>query len=470
MLRSALSLSVALAVLCIASEASAARTTFQVSGDVLALAFAGDALAIAHRPPGKGLTVERFAAGGGAPQPLLNTTLTGDGDQVALAGSAQAVAIGVQPDGGDSFGASRAFIGPATGPLREVAVCTAGLLAPPVAVLGARIAWRDGACGEPAESPLRVSAAALMIGAADPAIAPRRIVLEPDVMPVSIVLADDGGLLGVLRPSFFAVDSEVRAFGPAGVGAPLLAEDGRIVTPLGVLPDGTRVFSLAKLELGEEESQTTCQTALFTIAAGATQRRELDAGGCPLGAAVPSGPAGLRVAGDRVYAIVSPLPAPRDDRRPLVSLVSVRSDGSDRRVHAQGSHRPPLGLAADGDRAAFWHRRCTAGSSDVIAIDGAQQDAGPTAIDSCRAEVLTHRARVHDGRVAVRLRCPSGCAGVAFAADRDLPRRLRAFSFERGAHTLRLTLAKAIRRSGTLHLELAVESGPGRSAVVRLRR
>lgn len=469
MLRSALVLSVALTVACGCGQALAARTSSPVAGDVRALALAGDALTIARQPPRGGLTVERLVAGA-APQRLLGTSLRDGDDQVFVAGSAQALAVALHPQGGEGLGSSRVFAGPAGGPLREVSVCEAALLTPPVAVAGARVAWRDGGCGDPAGSPTALTPAAVVVAAADPAVTPARIAFEPALLPVSIVLTGDGGLIGALRPSFFAVDSEVRGFGPRGAGAIQLADTGRIVAPVGLLADGTRAYSTARLDAAVDSR--ACPNALFTTVAASPQRRALDAGGCLIGADTPSGPSAARVAGDRIVALVSePLAAGGGGHPPLVSLVSMRADGGDRRVHAQGSYRPPLGLAVDGDRLAYWHERCAPpGSSEVVVLDGVRQDAVPAAIESCRATVLTRTARVRDGRIAVQLRCPSGCSGVALDAAGEFPQRLRSFAFGRGSHTMAVTPPRAALRRGRLALELAVEAGPQRSALIRLRR
>ena len=468
MLRCALPLSVALTVLCGGEIALAARTTTPVAGDVRAVAFLGDALAIAHLPSRGGLTVERFVAGS-PPQPLLGTTLRDADDQVQLAGSAEALAIGLQADADERFGPSRVFVGPPSGPVREVATCAAGLLAPPVAVSGARIAWREGGCGDPAAGPTAIVPASIVIGAADPAVAPARVALDPAVLPVSLVLAGAGGMVGALRPSFFALDSEVRSFSPLGVGATLLSERGGIASPVGGLADGTRVFALSRLDGGDGDRVAMCPNTLFTIAADAPERRALPTGGCPIDADVPTGPSSARIAADRVYARVSDLSRSGSVHPPRVSLVSVRGDGGDRRVHVSGSYRPPLGFAAEGDRVAYWHRRCADAATDVV-LDGDAQSEGGAAIASCRASVLTRAARVLGGRIAVRLRCPSGCRGAASDAAGARPRRLREFAFAPGTHVLRLSLSRAMRRRARLRLELAVENGPARLAVIRLRR
>jgi len=339
-------------------------------------------------------------------------------------------------------------------------------------VLGARIAWRDGACGDPSESPASITPAAIMLGAADPAIAPTRIALDPAVLPVSIALTGTGGLVGALRPSFFTVDSEVRGFSLAATGATLATERGAIVAPVGVLANGTRVFSLARLDASEDDGggeRSVCPNSLFTIAAGATERRELPVGGCPLGADTPTSAAAARTGAGRVYAVVT-ASTRSSDIPPQLSVVSVDGDGDDRRVHASGSYRPPVGIAAEGDRLAFWHERCADAVTDVVVVDRSGQDGGAAPIASCRARVLTSTARVRDARISVRVRCPSGCRGIALDTQREPARRLRTFAFGPGTHRLALTLSRAVRRRGRLRLGLAVENGPARLAVLRLRR
>jgi hypothetical protein len=469
-LRAALSLSVALAVAGGGGTAFAARTTTTVTGNVGAVAFSGDGLTIAHLPPRRGMTVERFVAGS-PPQPLLGTSLRGETDQIQLAGSGQALAVGLQRDSEANFAESRVFAGPATGPLREVASCQASLLAPPVAVNGARIAWRDGACGDPPADPTAIEPAAIVIGAADPAAAATRLALEPGLLPASLALPATGALVGTLRPSFFAVDSQVLGFGLSGSGATLITERGAIVSPIGVLPDGSRVFSRAKLVASDDEARGggVCASSLFTIGAGASQR-ELPTGGCLIGADAPASASAPRVAGDRVYALISSDAGRADDNLPRISVVSMRADGGDRRIHASGSYRPPQGLAADGDRVAYWQRRCSDANGDVVVVEGASQDRDAAGIASCRAQILTRSARLRDGRISISLRCPAGCRGVAVDQSGEIPQPLRSFALRAGTHALRLATSSAARRRGRLRLELSIESGPPRLGEIRLRR
>lgn len=471
MLRAAISLSAALAVLCADGSALAARTTTTVAGDVRAVAFSGDGVAVAHMPPRRGVTVDRFA-GGAPPQQLLGTSLRGDTDQVGLVGSGQALAVGLQRDSEDGFGESRVFAGPATGPLREVASCAASLLAPPVAVFGARIAWREGGCGEPPASPTAIGAASIVIAAADPAIAPARIALDPAALPASLALTAAGGLVGTLRPSFFAADSEVIGFGLRGAGTTLVSERSAIVSPIGVLSDGTRVFTRMRLAGSEREGRggAACASSLFTVGASGMQRREVPTGGCLVGADTPASASSARASGDRIYALVSNDGGRSDAGLPRISLVSVRADGGDRRVHASGSYRPPQGLAADGLRLAYWHRRCGDANGDVVVVADAAQDGDAPAIASCQAQVLTRTARVRDGRISIRLRCPAGCRGVAVDQTAEIPQSLRTFALRAGTHTLRLAPTTAARRRGRLRLELSIEGGPGRLDEIRLRR
>lgn len=240
----------------------------------------------------------------------------------------------------------------------------------------------------------------------------------------------------MLRPSFFAVNSEVRSLGALGVGTMLLGERGRIVSPVGVLTDGTRVFSLAMLDANE--SPATCPNSLFTIAAGSTQPRRLDVGGCRLGADLPAGPVSARVGGDRRVSRPRLLPAAARDRR---------------------RRRPHRLLASAPQR-----------QSDIVAIDDASRDAGPQPIDSCTAAVLTPNARVREGQISVRLRCPGGLQRHRGRRGRRDP-AAPALILVRGRHAHGPPhVSRAARRSGRLRLQLALEAGPERSALIRPRR
>ena len=215
--------------------------TTAVDGEVRALSFSGTALNVA-RQPARGLLVERIVPGAPA-QVVLRTALRDDDDQVALASSEQAIAIALNASGSDRVSPGRVMIGPALGPLREVGVCEAGLNAAPVAVAGTRIAWREGGCGVPASGPRGVSPSEVVIAGADPNAVVRRLSVSSAGLPVSLVLAPgDIGLLGLLQPSFFLIDTEVRAFSPAGFGPVVAAEQGGIVLPVGLLADGTRIL------------------------------------------------------------------------------------------------------------------------------------------------------------------------------------------------------------------------------------
>lgn len=460
MRRLALLVTVALPAFLGVQAPSAAQTITPVRGDVRALAFAGDALVLARQPAGRGLVLERLLPGAPA-STILRTRLSDDDDQVSLAASADALAFAFSADGAsDEAGAAAGVMaGPAAGPLREVATCAAGVLVSPVAVNGARIAWREGGCGEPAPSPRGVTPSVIAVGGADPAAPVRRSPLAGQNLLAALALGPgDAGLAGLLLPSFFVLDAEVRPFGPGGIGAPVLAEQGRAVSPVGILGDGTGVFVLS----GVEEEQG-CDTEIFTIAPGGA-RRTIPTGGCITTGEYPGVPKTVRTTADRIVMLVAEPPPSTDARAQKVFVVSTRADGSDRRVLARGGYRAPLGLAADRDRTAWWQASCTEGS-ELVVHDGPA--AGTLTVAPCRVEVRTRRARLRDGRIAVRLRCPTGCSGAVYGAN---VAGSGAFSFRRGTHTLRLPVRLGRRTSRLLRFDLAVRHGPMRRASIRVRR
>ena len=97
-----------------------------------------------------------------------------------------------------------------------------------------------------------------------------------------------------------------------------------------------------------------------------------------------------------------------------------------------------------------------------------QGETGTLSISPCRVEVLTRRARVRDGRIAVRLRCREGCNGNAFGGR--IVQGSKAFSFGRGSHVLRVPVKLGRQRSLLLRFDLSVRNGPPRRASIRVRR
>lgn len=464
MLRRALLFSVALAGILGSTDASAAQTTIPVRGDVEAIALAGDAVIVARQPIGRGFTLERIVPGAGV-QTLLRLARSNDRTEAALAATAQGLALGVQTDANDGFSASRVYVGPPAGPLRDVAACAAGLLLPPVAVAGSQIAWREGGCGEPEGGPRAIGPVAIVIGGPDATTPLRRIAVGPDELPATIVLDGATGFTGVLRPSFFSVDSEVRRLGPSALGETLLIEQGRVVAPVGVLGSGEGVFLLGPLEGDDSGSATVCDTTLFVLTPGSSDRRKLSLGGCPIGSGYLSG--ATRVAGDRVYSLIAEPRRARSTAPSSVAFVSTRSDGGDARVFVRGTRRAPRGIAADAaGRVAWWQRRC-AGGTEVVTDDGATPAAAKST-PSCSLTVLNRSARVRRGAITLRLRCPLGCSGQVIA-DTRLPRFLRSFSFARGTHSLRLSLSRGERRRQRLQLGFEIADGRSRTATIRLR-
>jgi hypothetical protein len=458
MLRVALPLSVVL-LASLGTQAAGAATVTPVPGEIRAIAFSGDALVIARRPPRQRLVLERLA--GGAPaQTILTTSSEDDDDEVTLAASADALAFALNPDSDDDFAPSRVMIGPSRGPLREAAACTAGLVVAPVAVFGSRIAWREGNCGEPAAEPNSVSPGVVAVGGADAAATVRRTTIPGERLLVGLVLgAADAGLAGTVAPSFFGFDTEVRAFSPAGLGEPVAASRGALVSPVGILGDGTRVFLQSGLDDDECGSN-----ALFTVAPATIARRPITLGGCLLSASTldPREGTGPVAAGDRIVAFLRGPSGSEGSPSEPRSIVSVRGDGSGRRVLVKGAYRRPEGVATDAGWVAWWQPRCTGGREIVVQ----QAPERTVRLAACRAEILTRSARVRNGRIGVRLRCSAGCAGSLYGRRGAT----RAFAFEAGTRTLQLPVALGRRRRATVRVELSVEHGPSRSAAISVRR
>ena len=464
MLRPPLLISVALAVLLGSADASAARTTIPIRGNVAAIALAGDTLIVARQPRNRGFRLERITPGASA-RTLLRLPRSPNETEVALAASAQALAFSMQTDAEDGFSTSHVYVGSPAGPLRDVAACAAGIVLPPVAVSGARIAWREGGCGQPATGPRGVGPASILIGGPDPASPLRRVAVGPDALPASIVLNGETGFAGVLRPSFFSVDSEVRRLEASALGETLAAEEGRIVAPVGVLSSGDGVFLLGALDEDDGEVRASCDATVFVLPAGNIQRRTLPVGGCPIDSGLTG--ATSRVAGDRVLSLVVQRRSKKSKAPPPVALTSVRGDGADARVLARGTYRPPRAFAvAESGRLAWFQQGC-AGGAEIVVDEGATP-ATASAIPSCTVKLLDRSARVRGGRITLRLRCPSGCSGSVIGATR-LERLLGDFSFSRGTHRLRLRLTRSEGRRNRLRLNLEVREGPARSAVIRLR-
>lgn len=463
MLRRALLFSVALAGTIGSADASAARTTIPIRGNVVAIALAGDTLIVARQPRNRGSRLERITPGASA-RTLLRLPRSKNETEVALAASAQALAFSTQTDAEDGFSTSHVYVGSPAGSLRDVAACAAGIVLPPVAVSGARIAWREGGCGQPATGPRGVGPASILIGGPDPASPLRRVAVGPDALPASIVLNGETGFAGVLRPSFFSVDSEVRRLEASALGETLAAEQGRIVAPVGVLSSGDGVFLLGARD-EDGEVRAGCDATVFVLHPGNIQRRTLPVGGCLIG----SGFAGAtsRVAGDRVLSLVVQRRSRKSKAPPPVALTSVRGDGADARVLARGTYRPPRAFAvAESGRLAWFQQGC-AGGAEIVVDEGATP-ATASSIPSCTVKLLDRSARVRGGRITLRLRCPSGCSGSVIGATR-LERLLGDFSFSRGTHRLRLRLTRSEGRRNRLRLNLEVREGPARSAVIRLR-
>ena len=439
-----------------ASTAAAATTVTPVRGEIRAVVFSGDAVVIARQPPGDGLKVERLLPGAPA-QILVRTRLEDENDEVSLAGSAEALAVAVNA-ATEGFGSSRVLIGPPAGPLREVARCRAGVLVPPVAVAGSQIAWRDGGCARPARYPNAIGPATIAIANVDPLLPARRISVPGKGLPASLVLAaGDTGLVGLLLPQpNDELSARIRPFAPTAIGAPIAVRQSGYLLALGILGDGTHVFA-------EIPSSKECIFDVFAVAPASGRPRVVAFGGCPDPTALPVVATGVGPLGDRIVAIAAE--PGRDTRRATTAIVSVRGDGGDRRVVARGTFRTPLGVAAEGDRVAWWQPRC-AGGSEIVVRGGGESEAA--VISSCRAEIRSRSAQVRNGRIGVRVRCPHGCTGLA-SVER-IGAGTKRFSLAAGTHTLRLRVALGRRARARVRVELEVDSGQTKSARISVRR
>lgn len=455
------------------AAAGVVSTSGPVRGGIRALAFSGDALVIARQPERRAMRIELRRPGQAAKLVLLTDADDPDAG-VTLAASGGAVAVGVNESPDDGPARSRVWVGPPSGPLREVAGCSRAFLVPSAAVDGPRVAWTDGGCAGVTGRPLEVGPASVAVGNVDPAVAVTRHPITRDSLSIGIALRGDSGIAGILRPTFFGVTGDVRPFGPGGLGEARESEPGGTLIPVGLLSDGTAALARAGDADSDSDSddrgfdddvRPRCDADMVLLAPGATARRTLQTGGCLVNDE-PFDPVDTLVAGDRIVSRVSPVVEQSygAERPRPVAISSVRPDGSNLRTIVSGSYRGPRGLGADGSRIAWWQRRCAGGEELVVA------DGPAPAIKACTLRVLTRRTRLRAGRISLRVSCPRGCTGRIVDDTRCGPRGLRRFTVARGTSRLRVMVPRRSRRRGRVLLRFEVDGGPARTAVVRLRR
>ena len=437
-------------------------TSGPVRGEVLALAFSGDALVVARRPDRRAVRIELRPPGQPA-KLLLVTGVKSSDANVTLAASPEVVAVGLGEDGDEVGARSQVWVGPPVGPLRRVASCSRSFLVAAVAVDGPRAAWADGGCAGPARRPTEVGPASIALGSVDPAVAIRRVPIPRDALAGGLALRGEAGLAGVLRPTFFGPTTDVRPFGPDGLGEAREHEPLGFLLPVGLLADGTAALARTSFgDDGERSGSPRCDADTVVLPPGATKRRKLESGGClAVGDELPGDP-GATVAGERVVSRVANI----ERRGPpfRVTITSVRPDGSDLRTIVSGTYRAPLGLAADGARVGWRQLLCVGGEELVVA------DGPVPAIRACTLRVLTRRARVRAGGISLRVSCPRGCVGRIVDDTQCGPEGLRRFTLARGTSRLRVRVPRRSRRRGRVLLRFEVDGGPARTAVVRLRR
>ena len=468
-MRLGLAVLVLLLLLSGAARAQGAPAPLAVPGAVRDIALSGEAVVVASTPKGpagRTLLVERRVPGS-PPTVLLRTRLEDDDDHVSVAASAEAAAVSLAADDG----AARVLIGPAAGPLREVARCETALLPLAIAVDGPRILWGEGGCGVPPRRPRESGPAAFAEGAVDPTAPVSRVALEESTLAGPIATGAGRTVAGILRPTFFGlVRAEVRELARDGTGAVLAREPSGFLAPVGVLPDGSPLLVGQSFEELDGERDERCVSRVVVVPPAGGERRRVPLGGCPEPdfSEEDTLPGRLvAVAGDRVIAITHDEQRRRGPAR--AALVSTAPSGADRRILSRGSYRSPLGLDAEGPRVAWWQPRC-AGGAEIVT--GAAVPAARTArgLAACRAELLTRRPRLRGRRIVVRLRCPRGCKGRVVDETSCLNQRSRTFAFGRGTHRVSLGLSARTRRRGRLRLAVRVENGPSDARVVRLRR
>ncbi len=455
-----------IALLIAAPGASAATTP--VGGEVLATAYAGDALVVARRPERGAIRVEVRRPGQG-PKVVLTTTTTDSEAAVLLAASDRALAVSLAEDPDDDGGSSsRVWIGAPTGPVREVAACVRSVTAAPVAVDGTRVAWGEGGCAGATGDPTEIGPGAFVFGDVDATLPVRRVPVPDGQLPTTLKLRDGAALAGLLRPSFlsfFATD--VRAVLPEGLGPVRTKQASGFLEPVGLLADGAAVlarlsFSLQdEYDFDDEDPRSRCSNDVSVLAPGSDVRRPLEVGGCPAREDEDIVPATV-VAGDRIFTRVLSRTSRRSDEARPAAITSVRPDGSDRKTIVTGTYRKPLGLAANGSQVAWWQDRCLGGQELVTAT-------GPVAATrSCTVEVLTRRARVRNGRASLRVRCAAGCRGT-IVDESVCGRQPRAtFTIARGTRTIRLIVPRRQLRSGRVLLRIGAPGGPTRRQLLRV--
>lgn len=449
---------------CLPASAATPAVSGKVDGTVLALAFSGDSTVVARRPAGRAIRIELRRPG--QDSRLLLAPRVDTGATVRLAASPQAIVVAFGSDDEDA-GPSQVWAGAPGGPLREVAGCTRSFVTPTVTVDGARVGWADGGCAGPGDRPSEVGPASVAVADADPQLPVTRVPVPQDSLPVGIALRGTGGLVAVLRPTFFGGTTDLRSLSPEGLGVAREREVNGVLLPVGFFADGTAgLVHQADSEDGftQEGEQPRCPADVVVLAPGATTRQELP-GGC-LVDDEPLASTDATVAGERLVSRSTPLDtahAAYDAGPSRVALTSVRADGSDLRTIVSGTYRSPQGLAADGTRVGWWQRRCAGGTT----LAAARAPVG--ALRACTLRVLRRHVAVQAGRIALPVSCPLGCTGLVVDVSRCGRQARRRFALPPGVRRLHVPLTRGgPRRRAVLHVD--IDGGRSRNIEVRLRR
>lgn len=446
----------------LASPAGAATSRTVVPAETLAVGLAGSGKVTVRLDQNR-LIAELRRPGRPVRRLLRSRAEFSDGPEVHLSTTTQGVALSV------SGGPSAVWVGPLTGPLREVTRCEDGSVSPPAAsVEGNQAAWTEGGCNEYSDTSDSsfTSPSQLAFGPVAGDTPVRRLPAPRDTVFAGVTLASDGsGTAAVLRPRFAAPVTEIRPFAAAGLGDPILAgeDTGGGTTLAGRLDDGRTVA--AQVIAAARYEPDGCPTVTSAFRPDGSGQRAIATGGCVLEAEYfgngfyATRPTGQVAAGDRIVSLTAREGSPYARSS---ALTSVRTNGGRPVALTRGRYRQPRAPTTDGPRVAWVQDRCR-GDAEIVTTD---RPVG--ALRACVLRLVRRTARVRSGRASVTVRCPSGCKGRLYDQSRCEKGALARFAFGPGTHRIRFRVPAAARREGQLLVRLGVEHGPARRTLLRL--
>ena len=170
---------------------------------------------------------------------------------------------------------------------------------------------------------------------------------------------------GTVLPSFFAVDSDLRPFSPAGVGATVASERARLLSPVGSWRQHRRLRVGRDATTRGRATPRSCSRS-----PGASEPRPVAFGGCLVPAATRPARTAARwppATGSRRSSAAAAPPARTAGPRPSSAWARRRRPARAR----HGTYRRPRGVAAAGDRVAWWQPAC-AGGREIVVQQGAE--------------------------------------------------------------------------------------------------